>query len=105
MFGDLLNNMQDKQKELRSKLAEMTVEAESGDGAVKVVANANREIVNISIDKDKLDLDDLEQLEDFLLVATNRALEQAAEKEAAESQRLMQDMLPPGLGNLSDLMG
>ena len=105
MFGDLLNNMQERQKDLRNKLAEITVEAEAGDGAVKVIVNANREIVNISIDKDKLDLDDLEQLEDFLLVATNRALEQAAEKEAAESQRLMQDMLPPGLGNLSDLMG
>ena len=105
MFGDLLNNMQERQKDLRNKLAEITVEAEAGDGAVKIIVNANREIVNISIDKDKLDLDDLEQLEDFLLVATNRALEQAAEKEAAESQRLMQDMLPPGLGNLSDLMG
>ena len=97
--------MQERQKELKAKLAEMTVEADAGDGAVKVVANANREIVNISINKDQLDLDDLEQVEDLLLVAINRALEQAAEKEASESQRLMQDMLPPGLGNLSDLMG
>lgn len=105
MFGDMLNNMQDRQKEMRSKLAEITVEAEAADGAIKVTANANREIVNISINKEKLDWDDPEQLEDLLLVAINRALESAAEREAAESQQLLKDMLPPGLGNLSDLMG
>ena len=105
MFGDLFNNMQERQKEMRGKLAEITVEAEAGDGAVKVLANANREIVNIAIDKSKLDMDDTEQLEDLLLVAINRALELAAEKEASESQNLLKDMFPPGLGNLSDLMG
>lgn len=105
MFGDLLNNMQDRQKDLRKQLAEIHVEAEAGDGAIKVKANANREIVNISIDSSLLNADNAEEVEDLLVVALNRALEMAAEKEAAESQNLIKDMLPPGLGNLSDLMG
>jgi len=105
MFGDLMGNMEERQKELKSKLAEMIVEAEAGDGAIKVTANANREIVNISINKDALDWDDQEQVEDIMMVAVNRVLEKAAAKEAEESQNLIKDMLPPGLGGMSDLFG
>jgi nucleoid-associated protein EbfC len=105
MLGDMFGNMEEQQKALREKLAQITVEAEAGDGAVKVVANANREIVNITINKEALDWEDSEQVEDFVMVAVNRALKLASEKEASEAQRLIQEMLPPGLGNLSDLFG
>jgi hypothetical protein len=105
MFGDLMGNMEERQKEMKAKLAEMTVEAEAGDGAIKVTANANREIVNISINKEALDWDDEEQVEDLMMVAINRALEKAAEKEAAETENLIKDMMPPGFGGLSDLIG
>ena len=100
-----MGNMEERQKELKVKLAEITVEAEAGDGAIKVTANANREIVNISIDKSRLDWDDHEQVEDLMMVAINRALEKALEKEAAESENLIRDMMPPGFGGLSDLLG
>ena len=105
MFGDLMGNMEERQKELKLKLAEITVEAEAGDGAIKVTANANREIVNISINKDALDWDDQEEVEDLMMVAVNRALEMAAAQEAMESQKLINDMLPPGMGGLNDLFG
>ena len=100
MFGDLMGNMEERQKELKLKLAEITVEADAGDGAVKVTANANREIVNISINKEGLDWEDQEEVEDLVMVAVNRALELAAEKEAAETQNLLKDMLPPGMPDL-----
>lgn len=105
MFGDILGNMEERQKEMRAKLSEITVEAEAGNGAVKVTANAVREIANIKIDKEAIDLEDMEQLEDLLLVAINRALEKAAAREATESQNMLKDMLPPGMGELSDLFG
>lgn len=105
MFGDMMGDMQKKQEEMRKALALITIDAEAGDGAVKVTANAAREITNISIDKEKLDWEDTEQVEDLLLVAINRVLQLAAEKEAEESQRLLKDMLPPGLGDLSGLFG
>jgi nucleoid-associated protein EbfC len=105
MFGDLMGNMAERQKEMKSKLAEIIVEAEAGDGAIKVTANANREIVNISINKEDLDWDDEEQVEDLVMVAVNRALEKAAEKEAIESEKLIKDMMPPGFGGISDLFG
>jgi len=68
-------------------------------------ANANREITNISINKEKIDLEDMEQLEDLLTVTVNKALEKATETEAAETQNMMKDMMPPGLGGLGDLFG
>ncbi|MCP3931695.1 MAG: YbaB/EbfC family nucleoid-associated protein [Bacteroidetes bacterium] len=105
MFGNMLGDMKEKQKALRQQLAKITVEAESGNGAVKVTANAVREIVNISIEKNLLDGDDTEQIEDLLTVAVNRALELAAQKEAEESKKLLEDMMPPGFGNLSDMLG
>ena len=88
MFGDLLGNMEDKQKEMREKLAQIVVEAEAGGGAIKITANAAREITNISIDKNALNLEDVEQLEDLLLVAVNRVMENISAKEQEESKNL-----------------
>ena len=93
MFGD----MEAQQKAMREKLAEFIVESEAGDGAIKISANANREITNISIDPTFLKNAEAEELEDLLLVAINRALNSSLEKEAAETQQLLKDMMPPGL--------
>lgn len=105
MFGDLMGNMKEQQKEMRRKLAEFKVEAEAGDGAVKVVANANRELLDIQFDKQKLDWEDAEMVQDLIIAAVNKALEKAAEKEAEEAQNIMKNMLPPGLGDLGGLFG
>lgn len=105
MFGNLLGDMEEKQKAIKEKLATITVEATAGDGAVKVTANANKEILNISVDKEAIDLDDMEQLEDLLLVAVNRAIGLAVEKEQSETQEMIKGMLPPGMGGLDNLFG
>lgn len=100
-----MGNMKEQQKEMRRKLAEFKVEAEAGDGAVKVVANANRELLDIQFDKQKLDWEDAEMVQDLIIAAVNKALEKAAEKEAEEAQNMMKNMLPPGLGDLGGLFG
>lgn len=98
-----MGDMKEKQKQIRDQLATITVEAEAGNGAVKVTANAKREILNISIDKEAIDLEDMEQLEDLVMVAVNRVLELAAEKEMVETQKIVKSILPPGLGDMSGL--
>lgn len=103
MMENMFGNMQEQQQKMQEALAGITVEAEAGDGAVKVQANAAREILNISIDKSKLELDDMEQLEDLLLVAVNRVIEQASLKESEESQKMVSNMLPPGMEGLTDM--
>lgn len=103
MFGDMLGNLQENQENMKKTLATITVEAEAGDGAVKVQANAAREILNISIDKEKVALEDTEELEDLLVVALNRVIELASSKEAEESQKMVSNMLPPGMEGLTDM--
>lgn len=105
MFGNLFGDMEARQKEIKEKLALIKVNAEAGNGAIKVEANGNKEIINISIDKSQVNLEDADELEDLLLVAINRALELAKEKEQAEAQNLIKDMLPPGMGGLGNLFG
>jgi nucleoid-associated protein EbfC len=100
MFGDLFGNVEQQQAEMRKKLAEISVTADAGNGAVKVTANANREILDISIDKSKLDWDDVEQVQDLVLAAVNNALQKATEKEQAEAQQLISQMIPPGMSGL-----
>ncbi len=97
--------MEEMQKQMQAKLSQITVDAEAGDGAVKVTANAAREILNISIDKEKLDWEDHEQVEDLVMVAVNRVISLAAQKEAEASQDMIKNMLPPGMDGLSGLFG
>jgi len=103
MFGDMLGNLQENQEKMKEALSAIQVEAEAGDGAVKVQANAAREILNISIDKEKVSLEDTEELEDLLVVAINRVIELASVKEAEESQKMVSNMLPPGMEGLTDM--
>ena len=96
MFDNLFGNIQQQQAELQQKLAAILVEAEAGDDAVRVQAGADMHIENIRIDPAKIDPSDREQLEDLLVVATNRALELARQTAAVETQKLLKDILPFG---------
>lgn len=96
MFDNIFGNIQQQQAELQQKLAGILVEAESGDGAVTVTAGADLHLENIKLDPARLDLNDREQLEDLLVVAVNRALDLAREKAAAETGKLLKDLLPFG---------
>ncbi|MEM6397731.1 MAG: YbaB/EbfC family nucleoid-associated protein [Bacteroidota bacterium] len=100
MFGDMMNKMQEMQEEMRRKLAEASFTGEAQDGAIKVTCDGTRAVTNISLDAEKLDLTDPEAIEDLLLVAINRALEQAATYEAEQGQAAMGNMLPGGMEGL-----
>lgn len=95
MFDKLLGQFQHKQHELQATLANTFVEAESGNGAVTAKVSCNFHIENIKLDPTKMDMNDVEQVEDLVLTAINLALEKAKNKAAAESSKLMRDMMPP----------
>jgi DNA-binding YbaB/EbfC family protein len=101
MFG----NFEEQQKQMEEKLRAVIVYGSSGDGAVKVTANAAQDVTDISIDGSKLDTTDTDQLEDLVLLAVQEALEHAKEKASAASQDMINDMLPGGLGSLGNLFG
>lgn len=105
MFEDMMGNMKEQQEAMRVELKNKRIEGEAGDGAVIVICNGLREVINVKIDPDKVDSSDHEALEDMLLVAVNRSLEQAAEIENASAQESLKSMLPPGMGGLGNLFG
>lgn len=100
-----MGNMEERQAAMKERLAKIELEAEAGDGAVVVKANGNNEILNVSIDTSKLDMEDKEQLEDLVMVAVNRAIEKAKETAAVEAQKMITEMLPPGMGDFGNLFG
>ena len=100
MFGDLFGNFEQKQADMLAKTAAIVVETTVG--GIKVAANGNKEIINITIEDPSV-LEDKEQLEDVLMAAVNRALAEAGDKASDEMEKSMSDMLPPGMGGLSDM--
>lgn len=95
MFGKFAD-MQKKMKEAQDRLSEITVEAEAGGGMVKVKANGNREVISIDVDKDAIDPEEKEMLEDLVVAGVNKALEKAEEAGKQKMQELYKDMLPGG---------
>lgn len=90
--------MQEQMMKMQEELAEKTVEATSGGGAVRVVANGQKEIVEIEIDREVVDEDDVEMLQDLILSAVNEALRLAEEMAAQEIKKITGGVnLPPGL--------
>ena len=85
--GGGAGNMQQQMKQLQAmqrdmeaaqaSIAEQETTATAGGGAVEVTVNGNKEITKLVIDRDVVDPDDVELLQDLVLMATNDALTQA----------------------------
>ncbi|RIV30632.1 YbaB/EbfC family nucleoid-associated protein [Flagellimonas lutimaris] len=103
MFGDLMGMMgkiketQKKVEATKERLNTVMIDEESTDGFLKVTLTANREIKSISID-DSL-LEDKEQLEDYLVLTLNKAIEKASKVNEAELAAVAKEGMPniPGM--------
>ncbi len=89
--------LQSKMLKLQEEMAEKTVEASSGGGMVKVVANGRQLLLSIQIEKEVVDPDDLEMLQDLILAAVNEALLKSQEMVSGEMSKLTGGMNIPGL--------
>jgi len=90
--------MQQQMEQIQSQLAQRTVEATSGGGAVKVTAKCDGTIASIKIDPQALNPADAQLLEDMILTAANQALNQAKEISNAEMGKVTSGFNIPGLG-------
>ena len=89
--------LQSKMLKLQEELAEKTVETTAGGGMVKVVANGRQQIVSITIEKDVVDPDDVDMLQDLVMAAVNDALTKSQEMVSAEMGKLTGGFNLPGL--------
>jgi DNA-binding YbaB/EbfC family protein len=89
--------LQARMLKMQEELAGRTVEATAGGGMVKVVANGRQQVVSIAIEKEVVDPEDVEMLQDLLLAAVNDALTKSQEMVSAEMGKLTGGMGLPGL--------
>ena len=90
--------MQQQMEQVQSQLAQRTVEASSGGGAVKATARCDGTIAAVKIDPQTLNPSDAQLLEDMILTAVNQALGQAKEISNAEMGKITSGLNLPGLG-------
>lgn len=96
MMGKI-QETQKKIEETKKRLDTVLVDEQSSDGLLKVTMTANRELKSITID-DSL-LEDKEQLEDYLVLVMNKALDKATSVNEAELGAVAKEGMPniPGL--------
>ena len=78
--------MKKKMAEMQAEIAQMEVEGEAGNGAVKVTVSGENKIRGVKIDPSATD--DVETLEDLITVAANNALEQVQAHVSGEMKKL-----------------
>ena len=89
--------MQERMTKLQQELETRTIEAQAGGGMVKVVVNGKFEIVSLKIEKDVVNPEDIEMLQDLVVAAVKEAQKKAAEHSQHEMSKATGGMSIPGL--------
>ncbi|MFW6060983.1 MAG: YbaB/EbfC family nucleoid-associated protein [Phycisphaeraceae bacterium] len=109
MMGALGNpqELREKFEQIQEELAQKTVEAESGAGAVRVTVNGRFEVKNVTLDPHMIAAlagegsdADRDMVEELIASATNAALEKAQQMVRDEMSRLTGGLNMPGLENM-----
>ena len=70
-------NMQDNVAKLKEDLAKRVYDGQSGGGVVTAYVDGNRKLLQLEIDKEAVDPDDVEMLQDLIVSAVNAAISKA----------------------------
>ncbi len=83
-----LQAMQAEMERTQAELAEREITTTAGGGAIEVTVNGNKEITKLVIDKDVVDPDDVEMLQDLVMAAVNEAMRQMEELVDSEMNKI-----------------
>ena len=76
--------MQAEMEKSQENLASQTFESTTGGGAVYVKVSGNKELLSIKINKDVVDPDDVEMLQDLIITCVNEALRKVDSAQAQQ---------------------
>ena len=89
--------LQEKMARLQEELAAKTVEAAAGGGMVTATVNGKFELVALRIEKDVVNPEDVEMLQDLVAAAVNEGIRRAQEMVSGEMSKLTGGLRIPGL--------
>lgn len=93
-----LQQMQNKIVKAQEDLANETVTATAGGGAVTVVMNGHHEVISVALDRDAVDPNDVEMLQEMLVAGFNDALDKAQTMAQEKMSAITGGMNIPGMG-------
>ena len=89
--------MQEKMANLQKELETKTVEAQAGGGMVSVVVNGKYEVVSLKIEKEVVNPEDIEMLQDLIIAAVNEGMRKSQEMASSEMAKITGGLNIPGL--------
>lgn len=107
-FNSIMGKVQEaqqKMQEAQANLVNLTETADAGAEMVKVTINGNKQIIDIDIDPEIIQKENKDMIQDLIIAATNKALDQIEPKIKAELQKNTSDIMPniPGF-DISNFM-
>ncbi len=99
-MNNMLRQAQKMQEEMikaQEELGEKTVDASVGGGAVSVVVNGKKELLEVKIKPEAVDPEDVEMLQDLIVSAVNEAMRKADDMAASSMSKITGGMNIPGL--------
>jgi DNA-binding YbaB/EbfC family protein len=89
--------MQQKMSQVQNELAGRTVTASVGGGMVSVTFNGKNELLSVQIDKEVINPEDREMLQDLIVSAVNEGIKKAQDMAQAEMRKITGGINIPGI--------
>ena len=92
----LMKQAQQMQEQMQRQMAAIRVEGTAGGGMVKAEMSGNKELLSVTIDKEAVDPEDVEMLQDLIKAAVNEAARKVDEEMQASLGGMTGGMNIPG---------
>jgi nucleoid-associated protein EbfC len=93
----MMQQVQQMQEQMQRRMSELRVEGSAGGGMVKATMDGHKNVLGVTIEKDAVDPNDVEMLQDLVVAAVNEASRKVDEAMQDQLGAMTGGMKIPGL--------